>query len=198
MNKEVVSAEIRRELLQRGFSRRTFGRFAALMSAGATLPFYNEAALAQGLSAVRGLPPDAVRINANENPLGPCPEASEAIYNVVQKGGRYLYEETFEMQKVMADLEGVGGGFGMIEQLISRLEAVPVGEQLGETQAGRGRHGQGDGLKSPDPAGMIQGGGGEVDVRPEGGVGGELEGQFRGGSELNPPAGFRVRRCIVP
>ena len=88
MIKDVVTPEIRRELLQRGFSRRTFGRFAALMSAGATLPFYNEAALAQGLSAVRGLPPDAVRINANENPLGPCPEAAEAIYGVVKKGGR--------------------------------------------------------------------------------------------------------------
>src|SRR5260370_19572701 len=53
------------------------------------------------------MPPDAVKINANENPMGPCPEAAEAIYNVVQKGGRYLYEETFEMQKTLAELEGL-------------------------------------------------------------------------------------------
>jgi histidinol-phosphate aminotransferase len=111
MVKDVVTPEIRRELLQRGFSRRTFGRFAALMSAGATLPFYNEAALAQGLSAVRGLPPDAVRINANENPLGPCPEAAEAIYGVVKKGGRYLYEETFGFSQTQAELEGLKANY---------------------------------------------------------------------------------------
>ena len=71
------------------------------------MPVYNEAAMAQGLSAVRGLPPDAVRINANENPLGPCPEAAEAIMNVVSRGGRYLYEETFGFTKLQADLEGL-------------------------------------------------------------------------------------------
>lgn len=97
----------KRELLRRGFSRRSFGRFAAMLTAGATLPFYNESALAQ-LSMIKGrIPADAVKINANENPLGPCPEAAEAIYNVVQKGGRYMYEETFEMQKTFADVEGV-------------------------------------------------------------------------------------------
>jgi len=94
--------------VKRGFSRRAFGQFAALMTAGATLPFYNESALAQGLSAMRGsIPPDAVRINANENPLGPCPEAAEAIFGVVRKGGRYLYEETFGFSKLQAELEGL-------------------------------------------------------------------------------------------
>jgi histidinol-phosphate aminotransferase len=44
---------------------------------------------------VRNMPADAVKINANENPMGPCPEAADAIYSVVQKGGRYMYEETF-------------------------------------------------------------------------------------------------------
>jgi histidinol-phosphate aminotransferase len=94
------------ELSKRGFSRRNFGRFAALISAGAALPFYNEPALAQ-LSKVDGMPPDAVKINANENPMGPCPEAAEAIYGVIKKGGRYMYEETFGMQKTLADQEGV-------------------------------------------------------------------------------------------
>ena len=42
-----------------------------MMGAGAAaLPFYNEPALAQ-LSKVDA-PPDAVLLNANENPLGPC------------------------------------------------------------------------------------------------------------------------------
>ena len=102
-----LSSEIRQDLARRGFSRRSFGRFAALITAGATLPFYNESALAQGLSAVRNLPPDAVRINANENPLGPCPEAAEAIYAVVKKGGRYMYEETFGFTGLQAELEGL-------------------------------------------------------------------------------------------
>lgn len=92
---------------KRGFSRRNFGRLAAVLTAGASLPFYNESAMAQ-LSAIRGpMPADAVKINANENPLGPCPEAAEAIHNIVQKGGRYLYEETFGFQETLASQEGV-------------------------------------------------------------------------------------------
>jgi histidinol-phosphate aminotransferase len=77
------------------------------MTAGASLPFYNEPALAQGLSAFPGMPPDAVRINANENPMGPCPEAAEAIAKVIQQGGRYLYEKTFGFMGLMAEIEGV-------------------------------------------------------------------------------------------
>jgi histidinol-phosphate aminotransferase len=96
-----------RELIARGFTRRNFGRISALISAGAALPFYNEPALAQ-LSMTRGpIPADAVKINANENPLGPCPEAAEAMHKVILKGGRYMYEETFEFQKTLAEQEGV-------------------------------------------------------------------------------------------
>jgi len=103
-----LSIEQNRDLLARGFSRRHFGRIAAMLGAGAAaLPFYNEPALAQ-LSAVSGeVPPDAVRINANENPLGPCAEACAAMHAIVPKGGRYLYEETFEFQKTMAEVEGL-------------------------------------------------------------------------------------------
>lgn len=102
-----LPAQIADSIQRRGFSRRSFGRFAALMTAGASLPFYNEAVMAQGLSAMRSLPPDAVKINANENPLGPCNEAAEAIYSAVKKGGRYNYEETFAFQKTQADIDGV-------------------------------------------------------------------------------------------
>ncbi len=103
----VLPVEHKRELLTRGFSRRSFGRFATLLGAGAaTLPFYNEPAMAQ-LSNIGPLPPGAVKINANENPLGPCPEAAEAIHNVVQQGGRYLYEETFSFSKTLAEQEGL-------------------------------------------------------------------------------------------
>src|SRR5437588_3251800 len=106
-----LTDECKSDLLQRGFSRRTLGRIAAMMAAGATLPFYNESAIAQ-LSAIRGpMPPDAVKINANENPLGPCPEAAEAIHKIVQSGGRYLYEETFGFQEVLAEQEGVKANY---------------------------------------------------------------------------------------
>jgi len=104
------------ELARRGFSRRTFGqlgaRFGALLGTGAALPFYNEAALAQ-LSNIGRLSADAVKINANENPLGPCPEAAEAIHSVVSKGGRYLYEETFDFSKTLADQEGLKPNYVM-------------------------------------------------------------------------------------
>lgn len=104
---QALSSESRRDLIRRGFSRRDFGRLAALVTAGAALPFYNEAALAQGLSALPNLPPDAVRINANENPMGPCPEAADAIRKIVSQGGRYLYNETFEFVAQMAEVDGV-------------------------------------------------------------------------------------------
>ena len=59
---DLFGPEARQDLMQRGFSRRDFGRLAALLTAGASLPFYNEASLAQGLSAGPNLPPDAVKI----------------------------------------------------------------------------------------------------------------------------------------
>jgi histidinol-phosphate aminotransferase len=87
-------------------SRRAFSRMATLLAAGATLPFYNESALAQ-LSKTGPIPPDAVKINANENPLGPCPEAAEAIARAIAKGGRYLYEETDTFAGALAEQEGL-------------------------------------------------------------------------------------------
>src|SRR6516164_8855184 len=106
---DLIGPKSRADLIRRGFSRRDFARLAAFMTAGAALPFYNEAALAQGLSALPNIPPDAVRINANENPMGPCPEAAEAIRQVVQQGGRYGYEKTFEFVALMAEVEGLPG-----------------------------------------------------------------------------------------
>jgi histidinol-phosphate/aromatic aminotransferase/cobyric acid decarboxylase-like protein len=78
-----------------------------MAAAGAALPFYNESALAQ-LSAIRGpIPPDAVKLDANENPLGPCPEALEAVYKFARDGGRVHYEETFRLQELLAEQEGL-------------------------------------------------------------------------------------------
>src|SRR5579871_5807188 len=96
-----------KDLLQRGFTRRNFGQIATMIAGASALPFYNEPALAQ-LSRVRGeLPPDAVLINANENPLGPCAEARDAVQNIVAKGGRYMYGETDKVAKILSQQEGV-------------------------------------------------------------------------------------------
>jgi histidinol-phosphate/aromatic aminotransferase/cobyric acid decarboxylase-like protein len=101
-----LTAQEQKEFLKRGFSRRTFGRIATVMAAGSTLPFYNESALAQ-LSKVDNVPADAVMINSNENPLGPCKEALEAVHKIAANGGRYLYGETDKVQKLLSDQEGV-------------------------------------------------------------------------------------------
>lgn len=113
----LLSTEQEFQLTKRGFSRRNFGKIASLITAGAALPFYNEPALAQ-LSMVKNMPSDAVKINANENPLGPCPEAAEAIYNVVKKGGRYMYEDTYELSDTLASQEGLKAGPGPDDSMI--------------------------------------------------------------------------------
>jgi histidinol-phosphate/aromatic aminotransferase/cobyric acid decarboxylase-like protein len=95
-----------KDLLQRGFTRRNLGQIATMLAGASALPFYNESALAQ-LSRVADVPPDAVMINANENPLGPCAEARDAVHNIVAKGGRYMYGETDKVAKILAEQEGV-------------------------------------------------------------------------------------------
>src|SRR5437764_12907258 len=103
----VLNDELKRDFLKRGFSRRHLGRIAAMMTGGAVaMPFFNEPALAQ-LSRVDNLPPDAVLINANENPLGPCVEAREAAHNMIQYGGRYRYSEGDKVQQILAQQSGV-------------------------------------------------------------------------------------------
>jgi histidinol-phosphate aminotransferase len=99
-----------RDFIKRGFSRRSFTRLATLVTAASTLPFYNEFSLAQELD-MRALPDGAVKIDTNENPLGPCPEAAEAIHNVVKYGGRYMFHLPGEFERVMAEVEGLSPGY---------------------------------------------------------------------------------------
>jgi len=103
----VLNDKLKSDFVKRGFSRRHLGRIAAMMTGGAAaMPFFNEPALAQ-LSRVDNLPPDAVLINANENPLGPCVEAREAAHSMIQYGGRYRYSEGDKLQALLAEQEGV-------------------------------------------------------------------------------------------
>ncbi len=102
----VLSAEQKSDFLRRGYSRRSFGRIASVLTAGAALPFYNEHALAQ-MSRMQTIPSGAVKINANENPLGPCAEAVEAIHNIVKDGGRYRFDLSDALADTMAAPLGV-------------------------------------------------------------------------------------------
>jgi len=104
----ILSRAQTRDLHERGFTRRDFGRIVALLSAGASMPFYNEAALAQFSLGKKPIPEDAVRINLNENPLGPCREALETMREAVPRCGRYLLEATPALEQVFAEQEGVG------------------------------------------------------------------------------------------
>ena len=90
------------------FSRRSFFRFAAGASALATLPIITEAHLAQAQRGRRlGDPNKGVHIDSNENPLGPCDAARQAMMDMVPKGGRYLMDAEFDMLEVFAKQEGL-------------------------------------------------------------------------------------------
>jgi histidinol-phosphate aminotransferase len=101
----VLTRDQKRDFFNRGFSRRDLGRIAAILTTGAALPFYNEPALAQ-FSKVAA-PPDAVMINANENPLGPCDEARKAMHAIIDRGGRYLFGETDRFRETIAEMENL-------------------------------------------------------------------------------------------
>jgi histidinol-phosphate aminotransferase len=103
----VLGPERERDLSDRGFSRRDFFKVASLMGAAASLPFFNEAALAQLSAFGNEVPRDAILINANENPLGPCPQALEAAMHMVKDGGRYHFEATFQLRQLLAQQENL-------------------------------------------------------------------------------------------
>jgi histidinol-phosphate aminotransferase len=79
------------------YSRRSFGRIAALV------PIFSEAALAQ--SALKYASPGAVMINANENPLGPCTDALDALVSIAKNGGRYSPELADKLRRMAAERE---------------------------------------------------------------------------------------------
>jgi len=98
-----------------GLSRRSFSKAFTLIAAGSALPFYNEAALAQREMGQRGMgrgyAADAVKINSNENPMGPCKEALEAIYAIAPQGGRYGDGEVGRATQALGEVEGLRSGY---------------------------------------------------------------------------------------
>src|SRR5271169_4011783 len=86
-------------------SRRSFLSLSAAASAALALRIVTEPMLAR--ARVHNFPKDAIRIDANENPLGPCASAREAATAIVPQGGRYSDELTDDLVKTLAEMEGL-------------------------------------------------------------------------------------------
>jgi len=95
-------------------TRRAWGkRAAAFFAAGAAAPVVTEYALAQDAKSFAAIPEDAVRLNANENPMGPCPAAIEAVRAMAAKGGRYHFGLAEKFVAAIAEAEGIDPTFVM-------------------------------------------------------------------------------------
>ncbi len=139
-----LSVNDHENFLSRGFSRRQLGKIASVLTAGAALPFYNESAFAQNAMRGRGeMSPDAVRINSNENPMGPCPEALEAICQVAKFGGRYSpNNEQGALTKTVASLEGLKPDYiSLFAGSSDPLQRVHLRVHVADTQLCDGRSG---------------------------------------------------------
>jgi histidinol-phosphate aminotransferase len=86
------------------FSRRSFLQAS---SAAVAFQMLSEPLLAQVSQMRRTFPPGAVRINANENPLGPCAAAREAVIAITPEGGRYHFNLTEELVSTFAEPQGL-------------------------------------------------------------------------------------------
>lgn len=86
------------------FSRRSFLQMSSAVLACHAL---SEQVLAQVAIERKAYPTGAVRINSNENPLGPSTAAREAIAAVLPQGGRYEFHLTEELVKTFATQQGL-------------------------------------------------------------------------------------------
>ena len=86
-------------------SRRSFLGLAAGASAALAFRIVTEPMLAH--ARAHNVPKDAIRIDANENPLGPCASAREAAAAIVSEGGRYSDWLTDDLVKMLAEMEGL-------------------------------------------------------------------------------------------
>lgn len=96
---------MRQDTIPRPFSRRSFLRASAAASAAMAVRIVTEPLLARAEG--KTYPKDAVIIDANENPLGPCTEARQAIAGIIPQGGRYSLNLTDELIATFAEKEGL-------------------------------------------------------------------------------------------
>src|SRR5271165_666901 len=86
-------------------SRRSFLSLSAAATTAFALRIVTEPMLAH--ARVHRFPKDAIRIDANENPLGPSASAREAIAAIIPQGGRYSDYLTDDLVKALAEMEGL-------------------------------------------------------------------------------------------
>jgi histidinol-phosphate aminotransferase len=90
------------QLLRPFFSRRSFLQLSA---AAATCKILSEPTLAA--ASRRPFSSDGVLIDSNENPLGPCQAARDAMSAILPQGGRYSDNLTDDLVHMLAQAEGV-------------------------------------------------------------------------------------------
>lgn len=86
-------------------SRRAFLQLSAAATAAMAMRIATEPSLAA--ADRKPVPPGAVVIDSNENPLGPCDAARKAIVDMAPQGGRYSYWLKEEFTKTFAQQEGL-------------------------------------------------------------------------------------------
>src|SRR5882724_7776778 len=86
-------------------SRRSFLSLSAAASAAVALRMVTEPMLARARD--HHPPAGSIMIDANENPLGPCSSAREAIVTITPQGGRYLDGLTEDLVNAIAKMEGM-------------------------------------------------------------------------------------------
>src|SRR5277367_5742750 len=87
-------------------SRRSFLTLSAAASAATALRIFTEPMLARAAAPIE-ISRDGVMINANENPLGPCTAARDAVIKMAPQGGRYSFWLTDDIIKQYAQQEGL-------------------------------------------------------------------------------------------
>ena len=97
-------------------SRRSFFRMAAAASAVAAMPILTEPQLAhaQRRRMAHAYGPDSVRIDANENPLGPCSGACAVMSSLLPEGGRYDMELTQKLVDTFSAQEGLSSDYVLV------------------------------------------------------------------------------------
>jgi histidinol-phosphate aminotransferase len=86
-------------------SRRSFLSVSAAASAALALRIVTEPMLAY--AARQSMPANAVKIDSNENPLGPGASARQALTAILPQGGRYSFGLTDDLLETLASTEGL-------------------------------------------------------------------------------------------
>jgi histidinol-phosphate aminotransferase len=86
-------------------SRRSFLQLSAAATAAVALRITTEPSLAA--AERKAVPPGAILIDSNENPLGPCDAARKAIADITPQGGRYSFWLTEDLVKTFTEAQGL-------------------------------------------------------------------------------------------